>query len=166
MATSLSNLLLKNNGSATSYKQFQFLHFPLSKYTHVNPSYFILPRVKLDNCSCVGSGTEQHQLILSPSFSFPYGILQSGYKLLATCIYFIPPLSVCFIIRHSNINVTQSSPRFRKVVSETSFNFFFQASITYNRKIKHRTHIFPRPGLTDSQRKYYSKGQTIQSSVR
>lgn len=127
MATSLSNLMFKNNGSATPYKQFQFLYFLLNKYTHVNPSYFTLPRVKLDNCSCVGSGTEQHQLILSPSFSLPYGILQSGYKLLATCIYFIPPLSVCFIIRHSNINLTQSSPRFSKVVSETSFNFFFSS---------------------------------------
>ena len=166
MATSLSNLMLKNNGSATPYKQFQFLYFLLNKYTHVNPPYFTLPRLKLDNCSCVGSGTEQHQLILSPSFSLPYGILQSGYKLLATCIYFIPPPSVCFIIRHSNINVTQSSPRFSKVVSKTSSNFFFQASLTYNRKIKHRNHIFPRPGLADLQCKYYSKGQTIQSSVR
>lgn len=157
MATSLSNLMSKNNGSATSHKQFQFLYFLLSKYTHVNPPYFILPRVKLDNCSCVGSGTEQHQLILSPSFSLPHGILQSGYKLLSTCIYFVPPQYVCFINRHSNITVTQSSPGFSKIVTETSVNFFLQASITYNRKIKHRN-IFPRPVLADSQCKYYSKG--------
>lgn len=161
MAISLSNLMFKIMDQQHLPSNSSFLTFYSAKYIHVNTSYFILPRVKLDNCSCVGSGTEQHYLILSPSFSLPYGILQNGYKLLATCIYFILPVSVCFIIRHSNINVTQSSPGFSKVVGETSFNFFFKASITYNRKIKHRNHILTRPGLVDSQYKYYSKEQTI-----